>query len=123
MKRNKRKGGGVKFDQNKPPMDLIPYDSLVEIAKVLGYGEKKYATANWANGIQLRRLISASMRHLGQYNSGEDVDSETGLSHLAHAACNLIFGIWMEKNRPDMDDRWIKSIEGKKNAKRKKARI
>jgi hypothetical protein len=114
-----KKQGGVKFDNGKPPMDLIPYDSLVEIAKVLGYGEKKYATANWAHGIKQRRLLSAAMRHIGQFNSGEDVDSETGISHLAHAACNLIFAIWMQKNRPDMDDRWIKSIPKVKKCKKR----
>lgn len=101
---------GVKFDSQKAPLDLLPYEALVEIAKVMGFGEGKYGTANWANGIELRRLLSASLRHIGQFNNGEDVDSESGLSHLAHAGCNILFALWMLQNRPDMDNRWTKSL-------------
>lgn len=104
---------GKKFDNQKAPMDLIPYESLEEIAKVLAVGETKYGTANWANGIHMRRLLSAALRHIGQFNSGEDLDSETQTIHLANAACNLIFAIWMYKNRPDLDNRWIKTLEKK----------
>lgn len=104
---------GIKYDQEKPPMDLIPYESLEEIAKVLAEGEKKYGTANWARGIEMRRLISAALRHIGQFNSGEDFDSETDTLHLANAATNLLFAIWMYKNRPDLDNRWIKTLDKK----------
>jgi Domain of unknown function (DUF5664) len=104
------KSVGIKFDGDKPPMDLLPYESLEEVAKVLGFGAKKYARANWANGINQSRLISAAMRHIGQFNNGEDLDKESNTLHLANAACNLLFAIWMYKNRPDMDDRWVKSL-------------
>jgi hypothetical protein len=104
---------GIKHDQSKPPMDLLPYDSLEEVAKVLGFGAKKYERANWAKGINQSRLIAAALRHIGQFNNGEDFDKESETLHLANAACNLLFAIWMYKNRPDMDDRWVKSIKGK----------
>ena len=102
---------GVKYDGDKAPMDLIPYESLEEIAKVLGFGEKKYAAGNWAKGIEMRRLLAAALRHIGQFNSGTDYDEETNTLHIANAACNLIFAIWMYKNRPDLDNRWIKELE------------
>lgn len=105
---------GKKNDQNKVPIDLIPYEGLEEIAKVLAAGEIKYGTANWANGIEIRRLLSAAMRHIGAFNAGEDFDNETQTLHLANAACNMIFAIWMMRYRPDMDNRWIKSVEVKK---------
>lgn len=104
---------GTKFDQQKAPMDLLPYESLEEIAKVLAAGEQKYGTANWANGIEMRRLISAALRHIGQFNSGEDFDSETQTLHLANAACNLLFAIWMYKHRPELDNRWTKTLGNK----------
>ncbi len=100
--------GGVKYDGQKAPMDLLPYESLEEIAKVLGAGEKKYGTANWTKGIEMRRLLSAALRHIGQFNSGEDKDEETDTLHLANAATNLLFAIWMYKHRPDLDNRWAK---------------
>jgi hypothetical protein len=101
---------GIKYDENKVPLDLIPYDSLEEIGKVLAVGAKKYERANWAKGIVLSRLISAALRHIGQFNNGEDHDPETQTLHLSNAATNLLFAIWMFKNRPDLDDRWIKSF-------------
>lgn len=97
---------GVKHDSQKPPMDLLPYDSLEEIAKVLGFGKDKYGAYNWKEGISYSRLIAAAMRHLGQFNNGVDLDEEAKTLHTANAACNLLFLIWMQKNRPDMDDRW-----------------
>jgi len=110
-KKVKEKKQGVKFDEKKPPMELLPYESLEEIAKVLAFGAKKYKRANWANGIEMSRLLSASMRHIGQFNSGENYDKESQTLHLANAACNLLFAIWMFKHRPDLDNRWIKSIK------------
>lgn len=103
-----KESGGLKYDDGKAPMDLLPYESLEEIAKVLGFGEKKYTAGNWAKGIEMRRLLSAAMRHLGQFNSGQDIDEESGLSHLAHAGCCILFAIYMNKFRPDLDNRWTK---------------
>lgn len=109
----KLRTSGRKNDSKKVPLDLIPYESLEEIGKVLAEGEKKYTTANWAEGIEMRRLLSACLRHIGQFNNGEDFDKETKTLHLANAACNLIFAIWMYKNRPDLDNRWIKNVRKK----------
>jgi hypothetical protein len=38
------------------------------------------------------------MRHLVAYQSGEEIDPESGKSHLAHAQCCLIFLAWVDKN-------------------------
>lgn len=102
---------GVKYDQEKPKHDLLPYEALDEIAKVLTFGENKYAAGNWANGITYRRLISATYRHLGQFNAGIDLDNESNLNHAAHAATNLLMLLWMIKHRPDMDNRWVNEVK------------
>lgn len=101
---------GRKYDSSKSSHDLLPFEALDEVAKVLTYGASKYDRGNWANGLKHSRLISAAYRHLGQYNSGEDVDQETGLSHVAHAACNLLFLLYLIKHKPDLDDRWVKEL-------------
>lgn len=112
---------GKKNDKQKAPIDLIPYEALEEMAFTLAAGEQKYGTASWAKGLKLRRLLSAALRHIGQFNSGEDFDNETKTIHLSNAAVNLVFAIWMYKNRPDLDDRWIKTIKKpKKKPKRRK---
>lgn len=98
---------GTKHDQNKAPLDLLPYEGLEAIAQVLGFGAKKYARGQWMGGIEYSRLIAAAQRHIGQFNSGQDMDEESGLSHLAHAGCCILFLLWMQKHKPHMDNRLL----------------
>lgn len=102
---------GIKHDKGKARMDLLPYDALIEIARVLGFGAQKYTAGNWAKGINYSRLIAAAERHLGEYKEGRDNDEESGIDHIAHAACNLVFLLWMQKHHPELDDRWIKETK------------
>ena len=88
---------GIKFDLGKLEFGLIPPESLIEIVRVLTYGAKKYARDNWKNVDDAsRRYFDASQRHLWAYKSGEKFDPETGISHLAHAACSLMFMIHLD---------------------------
>lgn len=83
---------GVKFDYDKPQWSLMPWKALSQVVDVLTYGAKKYAPDNWKKVPNARqRYIDAGFRHLTAYASGEKNDSETGLSHLAHAMCCLLF--------------------------------
>ena len=67
---------GLKYDGEKPRMDLLDADHLENVAKVLTFGAKKYAAHNWRNGINVSRLIAAAYRHLGAINRGEDGDND-----------------------------------------------
>lgn len=102
---------GIKHDQDKPEMDLVPMEAIEEIAKVLSFGAKKYSPGNWAKGISYRRLSAAALRHIFAFLAGEDEDKESGLSHISHALCCLSFLAWHIRNRPDLDNRWIKEIK------------
>ena len=89
---------GRKFDAGKLDYTLVPWGGLEEIVKVLEFGARKYARDNWQQvegGMQ--RYQAAAFRHLIAYNQGEKVDAETGLSHLAHAGCCLLFLLSLEK--------------------------
>lgn len=97
---------GVKHDQGKPPLGLLPTSALVEVAKVLAFGKEKYAAHNWRKGFDWSRLIDASLRHITSYNDGEDKDPESNLSHLAHAACCIMFLLEFEKYKLGNDDRY-----------------
>ncbi|WP_372966610.1 dATP/dGTP diphosphohydrolase domain-containing protein, partial [Marinobacter sp.] len=46
---------GVKFDDDKPMMDLIPPVMELEVSKVLTFGAGKYAPDNWRKVPDLRR--------------------------------------------------------------------
>jgi len=87
-------------------MALLDHKALESIAKVLGFGAHKYAAHNWRQGIDQERLLSALLRHVYAYLDGEDNDSESGLPHLAHAGCCLMFALNMHLSRPDMDNRF-----------------
>ncbi len=52
------------------------------------------------------RPLAACLRHVFSYIGGEDKDPETGLSHLAHASCCLMFLLEFETTRLDLDDRY-----------------
>ena len=107
------RSGGKKYDAGKSRLDLIPHEALEELGKVLAFGANKYTAGNWANGINYSRLIAAAFRHLSAFNGGEDLDPESGLCHIDHAMCNLVFLSWMRKHRADLDDRWIKGVQQK----------
>ena len=78
---------------NKPISGAILPEFKTEMAKVLAFGASKYGRDNWAkcNKDQLHLYWEALYRHIEAFQAGEDTDLETGLSHLSHAACNLMF--------------------------------
>ncbi len=81
-----------KDDAAKPDMTLITYDMVAPAAKILKFGEKKYGRLNYRNpnpGFE-GRLIAATLRHLLQHNSGEELDPESGETHLSHALASLM---------------------------------
>lgn len=96
---------GTKFDEGKVDLSLLPITPLEYIARVLEFGAKKYGATNWRKGMSWRRLAAACLRHIFAYLRGEDLDPESGLPHLAHAACCLIFLLWYGENRKNFDDR------------------
>lgn len=97
---------GMKYDGEKPRMDLLDAKALESLAQVLTFGAKKYAAHNWRNGIEYSRLTAAMLRHLMAIQRGEDVDPESGLPHIDHLGCCWMFLSNLSKTRPDLDDRW-----------------
>jgi hypothetical protein len=95
----------VKNDAGKLRYDLVPYDALDEIVAVFNYGAAKYADRNWESGFTFGRPIAAAFRHLSAWARGEEKDPESGLSHLAHAACNILFLIAFQLRGVGTDDR------------------
>lgn len=83
---------GRKFDSGKPRMGLLPPYALEAIAKVLTLGADKYAPSNWkyVEGREWR-YFDAMLRHINSHSKGEMNDPESGLPHLAHAGCCLMF--------------------------------
>lgn len=88
---------GQKNDNGKTDFSLIPPLGEEEFAKVLTFGALKYDRDNWKKVPDAdSRYYNALRRHLNSYKSGEHVDKESGLSHLAHAMCCIAFLLEME---------------------------
>jgi hypothetical protein len=99
-------GEAKKYDDGKPDMSLLSPIAITKIAEVMSFGRKKYAAHNWRAGFNWSRLIAAALRHILSYLGGEDKDPESGLSHLAHASCCLMFLLEFEVTHKDKDDRY-----------------
>lgn len=90
----------------KVRVDLIPTRPLEEIAGVLAHGAEKYGQNNWRGGLRWSRYYAAILRHLFAWERGEDMDPDSELGHLAHAATCMLFLMEMETTRRDLDDRF-----------------
>lgn len=83
---------GLKHDEGKVPLDLLPTGALAEVARVLEHGATKYGRNSWQHVTPFRsRYTAALLRHLFARARGETRDPESGLLHMAHAACNVLF--------------------------------
>lgn len=94
-------GTGMKYDAGKPRMDLLldgcP-NALLRISDVLTFGAKKYAAHSWHTVAEGKsRYKAALLRHLTAHAMGEVNDAESGLPHLAHAACCALFILELEQ--------------------------
>lgn len=107
---------GVKADEGKVRMDLIPPEALFALASVLTVGAIKYTDRNWEKGMQWGRVFAAMMRHMWCWWGGKgptnksflfgDLDDETNYSHLWHALCCLVFLLTYEARGVGTDDRF-----------------
>jgi len=107
----KQKDQTMKKDSGKPSLYPIlgTAQALAEIAAVLHFGAKKYAPNKWREGMNWSRLIDALLRHVTAFANGESTDPETGLSHLGHAGCCVLFLLTYQLENLGTDDRWALS--------------
>lgn len=83
---------GMKSDHGKPILGAIPPHAELAVGRVLAFGAEKYARGNWDHvADHENRYMDAALRHLNAHRRGELVDGESGESHLAHAACCILF--------------------------------
>lgn len=91
----------AKADAGKLEIDLVPMQIVEDIAEVRMYGTKKYGDPdNWKK-VELRRYVNALLRHLLAFlRDHKSVDSESGIPHYKHMACNLAFICEMLRGTP-----------------------
>lgn len=99
-----------KFDNDKLRYDLVPPKSLEKVVKILTLGSKKYNDNNWVKCDSLMRYYAAAQRHLNAWANNEDVDIESSETHLAHAACCLMFMMEIQDINKNADDRYKRPV-------------
>lgn len=104
----------MKYDTGKAPLHLIPPEILIEVAEIFGFGAAKYGENNWRDdggSTTFSRTYSSIQRHLNEFWQGEDLDPESGKSHLVHALTQLMILRMHQIEHPDMDDRYSKRVQ------------
>jgi hypothetical protein len=97
------KTGGQK-GKKLAQLGAIDPASLLELAKVAGYGQAKYARFNYLRGFDWSLLIDALYRHLLAFQNGEELDPESGLSHAAHVAWHALALVSFSQRKLGTDD-------------------
>lgn len=95
---------GKKYDDGKRRWGLLPFEAVELVVEVLEHGAEKYGANNW-QGLEDfdRRYYEAALRHLFAWWGGERFDPDSGLPHIAHATCCLVFLCWRELQRQRAD--------------------
>ena len=96
---------GIKESKGKTRWSLLPFDALEEVVSVLNFGAvTKYQPENWKKVECKAPYADAIIRHWKKYfTDKEEFDSESGLSNLAHMACDVLFLLWERQNNKDID--------------------
>lgn len=92
---------GLRFNGGKPPLELLPWDALEAVARVLEHGATKYARRNWELGMDPETLLGCEARHVSAELQGESTDRDSGLPHSAHAAANALMRLALDLRRGD----------------------
>ena len=89
----------AKQDYGKAKLSLVPRRIIWDVAAIREYGNNKYPDGgpdNWRS-VEPERYRDAAYRHFLRYlDDPKSVDSESGLPHLWHLACNIAFLCEME---------------------------
>ena len=74
----------------KAPLSVVPMGVVAEIGVGMLEGASKYGRHNYRGvGVRASVYFDATMRHLISWWEGEDLDPDSGMSHIAKALCSL----------------------------------
>ncbi|MFA5186675.1 MAG: dATP/dGTP diphosphohydrolase domain-containing protein [Patescibacteria group bacterium] len=105
------RGTCARANGGKVSFSIVPLHLLYGCSRVFVWGALKYAQWNWAKGGKWSTAFDCLMRHMIKWwFFGEECDQESGLHHLDHAMCNLLFLIHYKDTHKAGDDRpnqWV----------------
>lgn len=106
-----------------PPFSMVPQRVVGELGLALLEGACKYGRHNYRGaGVRASVYVDALQRHLAAWWEGQDVDPDSGLSHLVKAmACLAVLrdsqlqGNWTDDRPPRSStaDTWVAELNAK----------
>lgn len=97
--------GGMK-NQKRAQLSAIDPQALRILAEVAGHGSEKYDRHNYLKGYDWSLSADALQRHFLAFQGGEDLDPESGLPHMAHAAWQALALVSFQTRGLGTDDRF-----------------
>lgn len=105
----------LRYNTGKNRLELVPYELIEEVGKVLTYGAAKYTiteedgtivdgSRNWEKGMSWRSVLGSLKRHILEFEKGNLKDEESQLGHLSHAATNIAFLLRYLHTHPEYND-------------------
>jgi hypothetical protein len=102
----------------KPPVTTIPLNVLAEVGVGMLEGSMKYGRHNYrVAGVRASVYVDATWRHLMSFWEGEDIDPDSGLSHVTKAICSLVVlrdammnDMWHD-DRPPIPHEFMKELQ------------
>lgn len=84
---NPKDAVGVK----KPPQSTVSQAVMAEVGVAMLEGARKYGRHNFREaGVRASVYYDATRRHLDYWWEGEDIDPDSGLSHITKAISSLV---------------------------------
>lgn len=69
----------------------VPQTVIAEVGVGMLEGARKYGRHNYrVAGVRASVYVDAAMGHVAQWWEGEDIDLDSGLSHITKAICSLV---------------------------------
>ena len=114
---NPKDSVGVK----KVPMSTVSARVIMEIGLGMLEGDRKYGRHNYrVAGVRGSVYYDACCRHIMAWWEGEDIDPESGLSHITKALSSLVVlrdamlnNKFYDDRPPKLEDGWVKHLNEK----------
>jgi hypothetical protein len=105
----------------KAPLSTVSGPVLMEVGVAMMEGARKYGRHNYRSaGVRGSVYYDATLRHLISWWEGEDLDPDSGLSHITKAIASLtvlrdsmIRGNWSDDRPPKVQEGWMQELNEK----------
>ena len=124
-KKKTQDGGGLRFNQGKLPLEMVPVSTSKAIAEVLRQATERkvnpYPPRNWERGMRWTIVMGCLERHYNDFKNPResDFDSDSKLHHLKHVLTNVAFLIEYLETCPELDDRPKREVKELENVENK----